>query len=207
VIGAVIALTLIALLIFLLNRKYGQPSQYPTVVADDFEKTSGNGKAEMDSESKPIAAVSYIPVSSQEKPTVAATDGTSTNNATMNEGPPISPTSMPAELSQDTSATVTSPHQELPTYYMPHFEMAAETPNVNMLQAQAQVEPPTNSYHTDIQRAASLSPSTVSGAARDAIGGGVEVMPAPDEELAWLDAEEEKIRKRRSELQRLAGGS
>jgi len=162
----------------------------------------------MDSESKPVAAVSYISVSSQEKPTVAPTsntqDETSTTNATINEGPPISPASMPAELSQDTSATVTSPHQELPTYYVPHFEMAAETPNANMLQAQAE---PSNSYHTDIQRAASVSPSTVSGAARDATGAGVEVMRAPDEELAWLEAEEEKIRKRKSELQRLGGGS
>jgi hypothetical protein len=196
---------LIALLIFLLIRKNGQPSQYPTVVADDFAKFSRNGRAEMDSESKPVAAVSYIPVSSQEKPTVAPIDGTSTTSATMNEGPPLSPTSMPAELSHDTSATVTSPHQELPTYYTPHFEMAAETSNANMLQAQGQAEP---SYHTDIQRAASASPSTVGGAAKEAaIGAGVEVMRSPDEELAWLEAEEEKIRKRRSELQRLGGGS
>ncbi|KAH6713446.1 hypothetical protein BKA61DRAFT_74903 [Leptodontidium sp. MPI-SDFR-AT-0119] len=208
VIGAVIALVLIALLIFLLsrdNRKHSQPSQHTAVVADDFGKEFGNGKVEMDSESKPVAAVAYISVSSQEKPTVAPTsntqDETSTTNATMNEGPPISPTSIPAELSQDTSATVTSPHQELPTYYAPHFEMAADTPNANMLQAQA--EPSNNSYQTDIQRAASVSPSTISGAARDAVGAGVEVMRAPDEELAWLEAEEEKIRKRRSELQRL----
>jgi hypothetical protein len=112
-----IALTLMALLIFLLNRKYGQSSQHPAAVADDFGTTSGNGKAEMDSESKAIAAISYIPVSSQEKPSVAPTGGTSTADATMSEGPPISPTTIPAELSQDTSATVTSPHQELPAYY------------------------------------------------------------------------------------------
>lgn len=160
----------------------------------------------MDSESKPAAAASYSPVSSQEKPPLNTQDETSTTNTTMNEGPPISPASMPAELSQDTSATVTSPHQELPAYYTPHFEMAAETPKANMLQAQAQAEPPNNSYHTNIQRNASVSPSTVSGAVRDAIGAGVEVMPAPDEELAWLDAEEEKIRTRRLELQRLGGG-
>jgi hypothetical protein len=85
--------------------------------------------------------------------------------------------------------------------------MAVETPKANMLQAQAQAEPPNNSYPTGIQRNASVSPSTVSGAARDAIGAGVEVMPAPDEELAWQDIKEEKIRKRRSELQRLGGGS
>jgi hypothetical protein len=59
----------------------------------------------------------------------------------------------------------------------------------------------------DIQRAASVSPTILNGgAARDSIGAGVE-MRAPDEELAWLAAEEEKIRKRRLELQRLGGGS
>jgi hypothetical protein len=83
--------------------------------------------------------------------------------------------------------------------------MAAETPNANMLQAQA--EPSNNSYQTDIQKAASVYPSTVIGVARDTIGAGLEVMRAPDEELVWLEAEEEKIRKRRSELQRLGGGS
>jgi len=176
------------------------------VVADDFEKKAEDGTAEMDSESKPVAAISYIPVSSQENPTVALAsntqDETSTANVTMNEHPPISPTSMPAELSEGTSATVTSPHQELST---PHFEMAAETPNANMLQAQAELS--ANSYQTDIQKAAFVYPSTVSGVARDAIGAGLEVMRAPDEELVWLEAEEEKIRKRRSELQRLGGGS
>jgi hypothetical protein len=203
---------LIALLIFLVlrySRKHSQPSQHPAVVADGFGKTFGNGIAEMDSESKPVAAVSYIPVSSQEKPIVApisnSLDEKSTSTATMNEGSPISPTSMRAELSQDASATVTSPHQELPAYYAPHFEMAAETPNANMLQAQAR--PSNNNYHADIQRAASVSPSTVSGVTRDTTGAGVEVMRAPDEELAWLEAEEEKIRKRRTELQRLGVGS
>ena len=83
--------------------------------------------------------------------------------------------------------------------------MAAETPNANMLQAQ--VKPSNNSYQTDVRKAASVYPSTVSGVARDAIGAGLEVMRAPDEELVWLEAEEEKIRKRRSELQRLGGGS
>jgi hypothetical protein len=83
--------------------------------------------------------------------------------------------------------------------------MAAETPNANMLQAQAR--PSNNNYHADIQRAASVSPSTVSGVTRDTTGAGVEVMRAPDEELAWLEAEEEKIRKRRTELQRLGVGS
>jgi hypothetical protein len=57
-----------------------------------------------------------------------------------------------------------------------------------------------NSSH--VQRANSQFPSTVGGAKEilTGAGAGVGVMRAPDEELAWLEAEEEKIRKRKSEL-------
>jgi hypothetical protein len=110
------------------------------------------------------------------------------NNVTMQEGPPM----MPSELDEhpSASATVTSPHQELPAYYEPHFEMAADSMTFH-------AEAEDNS--SLVQRANSQSPSTAGGAT-SSMGPGVEVMRAPDEELAWLEAEEEKIRKRKSEL-------
>jgi hypothetical protein len=111
---------------------------------------------------------------------------------------------MPVELDQYTSAStaeppyisgsLTSPHQELPANYVQHFEMAADT------DAALYAEDQNNSYY--IQMANSQSPSATEGATSHAVDarGSVTVMRAPDKELAWLKAEEEKIRKRKSEL-------
>jgi hypothetical protein len=130
------------------------------------------------------------------------------NNATLQERPPTSPASIPAELYHhpDASAnqppylsgSVISPHQELPAYYVPH-EMAADTPE--------QLRSENDNSH--VERSDSQYPSTSRDATSTTISTGTRVgmMRAPDEELAWLGAEEEKIRKRKSELTRLGGHS
>jgi hypothetical protein len=60
-----------------------------------------------------------------------------------------------------------------------------------------------------VERAGSQSPSTTRDETSTTIstGTGVGVTRVPDEELAWLEAEEEKIRKRKSELIRQGGRS
>lgn len=126
------------------------------------------------------------------------------NSATLQEGPPLHPASIPAELDQYTSAStaeppyisgsVTSPYQELPANRVQRFEMAADTNTA--LYAKDE----NNSYH--IQSGNSQSPSAIKGATSHIVDtpSRATVMRAPDEELAWLEAEEEKIRKRKSEL-------
>jgi hypothetical protein len=77
--------------------------------------------------------------------------------------------------------------------------MAADTPE--------QLRSENSNSH--VERAGSQPPSTTRDATSTTIstGTGVGVMRAPDEELAWLEAEEEKIRKRKSELTRQGGSS
>ena len=111
---------------------------------------------------------------------------------------------MPAELDQHPSAnatqppylsgSVTVPKQELLAYYNPHFEMAADV---------------TATIHAETESNGDQAPRTMGGVMSDSIGSGagvgvgVGVMRVLDEELAWLEAEEEKIRKRKSELKAL----
>jgi hypothetical protein len=224
--GAIIALALVALVLFLSlrhNRKYATAKEGPAAI-DESGKPAAPDESPTDSESKKIVvAVSAIPVSSPEEyaaeptsknsshdpssgkipvsslpaskehvsyPTTRGAEEMPSNNATMQDGPLM----MPAELDEHSSAsaTVTSPHQELPAYYEPHFEMAADS---TAFHAEAE----DSSSH--IQRANSQSPSTIGVATiSTGVGAGLDIMRAPDEELAWLEAEEEKIRKRKSEL-------
>jgi hypothetical protein len=151
------------------NRKYSRASHNFAAV-DDSGKTAGHDKAEMDSENKPVGAVSYpclitkapyrranikhayswsqwssyekMPVTStstaKQHATRTGAEEMPANNTTLQEGPPKSPTSIPAELYHhpDASAnqppylsgSVISPHQEMQAYYVPHFEMGADTP-------------------------------------------------------------------------------
>jgi hypothetical protein len=65
----------------------------------------------------------------------------------------------------------------------------------------------TTTIHAETENDGDQAPPTRGGVMSDSTGSGVGVevgvMRAPDEELAWLEAEEEKIRKRKSELKAL----
>jgi hypothetical protein len=173
----------------------------PTVVPTSNTPTLGHD----------ASSYEKIPVTSRSTPHTMRTSAEEmpADNATLQEGPPMSPAWTPAELYHhpDASAnqppylsgSVISPHQELPADYVPHFEMAADTPE--------KLHSKINNSHSEM--AGSQSPSTTRDATSTTIstGTGVVVMRAPDEELAWLEAEEEKIRKRKSELTRLGGRS
>jgi hypothetical protein len=77
---------------------------------------------------------------------------------------------IPTELDErpSASATVTGLLQELPAYYEPHFEMAADSTTFH-------AEAESNSSH--VQRANSQSPSTVEGTTT-IVSAGAEVMRA-----------------------------
>jgi hypothetical protein len=87
------------------------------------------------------------------------------NNATLQEGPPLTP----AELDQHPSAnatqplylsgSVTTPQQELPAYYKPHFEMAADV---------------TTTIHAETENDGDQAPPTRGGVMSDSTGSELE---------------------------------